>query len=318
MDLRVDYAFKLFFTVGGTHRLISLLNTIFENKKIPRVISRLAIVNPALEKAAIEDKLSILDIRAELDDGSTVCIEMHLYDLTDLKYKSVRSWARVYGEELEPGQKYAEQNPVICIAFTDGPLPDGSGNPIGKVHSIFNIMERDSHEILIPDLELHFINMKAFIEICENMPESKTDYDRFTKWLMLITSKAIENKGILEKICAEGEMRDAMDTLVRLSRDKINRQAYQRRLDELNSYNRVLQQIADKDATIAEDKAIIAGNKAIIAENKATIAENKATIADKDATIAEDKATIADKDATIADKDKIIAELMARLDNKNP
>jgi four helix bundle protein len=109
----------------------------------------------------------------------------------------------------------------------------------------------------------------------------------------------------------EGEMKDAMDTLVRLSRDKINRQAYQRRLDELNSYNRVLQQIADKDATIANKDATIAEDKAIIADKDATIADKDATIADKDATIAEDK-------AIIADKDKIIAELMARLDSKNP
>ena len=39
MDLRVDYAFKLFFAAGETKWLISLLNAIFENKGIPRAIS---------------------------------------------------------------------------------------------------------------------------------------------------------------------------------------------------------------------------------------------------------------------------------------
>ncbi|MCL1995673.1 MAG: Rpn family recombination-promoting nuclease/putative transposase, partial [Defluviitaleaceae bacterium] len=86
MDLRVDYAFKLIFGSGDTLFLISLLNAIFANKKFPRIIKSLTVVNPYLEKYSKGDKLSILDIRAQLDDGTTILIEMHLYDLDDLKY----------------------------------------------------------------------------------------------------------------------------------------------------------------------------------------------------------------------------------------
>ena len=50
MDLRIDYAFKLIFGTGDTLFLISLLNAIFANKKIPRIIKSLTIVNPYLEK----------------------------------------------------------------------------------------------------------------------------------------------------------------------------------------------------------------------------------------------------------------------------
>ena len=38
MDLRIDYAFKVLFTKGTPRLLISLLNAIFANKKINRVI----------------------------------------------------------------------------------------------------------------------------------------------------------------------------------------------------------------------------------------------------------------------------------------
>ena len=75
MDLRIDFAFKLLFTKGSQGSLISLLNAVFANKKIPRVIKSLTIKNPHLEKESSEDKLSILDIRAELDDGTTALIE---------------------------------------------------------------------------------------------------------------------------------------------------------------------------------------------------------------------------------------------------
>ena len=38
MDFRVDYAFKLAFSKGDTRPLISLLNAIFANKEISRII----------------------------------------------------------------------------------------------------------------------------------------------------------------------------------------------------------------------------------------------------------------------------------------
>ena len=104
MDLRIDYVFKLVFGSSDTRFLISLLNAVFANKKIPRIVKSLIIVNPYIEKHTKEDKLSILDIRALLDDGSTVLIEMHLYGLRDLKFKTIRSWSRAYGEELKVGK----------------------------------------------------------------------------------------------------------------------------------------------------------------------------------------------------------------------
>ena len=80
MDLRVDYAFKVFVS-SDIPSLISLLNAVFANKRIPRKIKSLTIENPYLEKQSKSDKLSILDLRAKLDDGTTILIEMHLYDL---------------------------------------------------------------------------------------------------------------------------------------------------------------------------------------------------------------------------------------------
>jgi len=119
MDLRIDYAFKIF-AESNPNLLISLLNSIFANKKICRVIKSISIKNPYLDKKSSEDKLSILDVRAELNDGMAILIEMHMYGLGELKAKTIRSWARAYGEDLEAGQNYATQPPTITIAFTSG------------------------------------------------------------------------------------------------------------------------------------------------------------------------------------------------------
>ena len=234
MDIRVDYAFKLIFGTGDTLFLISLLNAIFANKKIPRKIKSLTIVNPCLEKHSKEDKLSILDIRAQLDDGTTILVEMHLYDLNDLKYKTVRSWARTYGEELKASESYSIQPLVICITFTNGSLDEGETQ---KIHKCCKIMDIDDKTVFSHAMELHYIDMKTFVKTINEtggIGKGETEEAMLANWLAFITEKDIENKDIIKNICKEQEeIGMAVSTLVRLSEDKVMRQAYQRRQDDL-------------------------------------------------------------------------------------
>ena len=148
MDLRVGFAFKLFFASGNTSRLVSLLNAISANKGIPRLITGLTVVNPALERSDSLDKHSILDIRATLSDGIEVCVEMHLYGLMEFKLKSIRNWARVYGEALAPGQGYAEGKPVICISFIDGPLTADHLRSADRIGNPFTIHRKSRNSLV--------------------------------------------------------------------------------------------------------------------------------------------------------------------------
>ena len=296
MDLRVDYAFKLTFSSGDTLFLVSLLNAIFANKKLPRVIKSLTIVNPYLEKHSKGDKLSMLDIRATLDDGSTVLIEMHLYDLNDLKYKTIRSWARAYGEELKESEGYSTQPSVICVAFVNGSVDD---NESQKIHKCCKIMDIDDHTNFSDALELHYIDMKAFVKTINetgSIGKCETQDSMLAKWLAVITEKDIEDKSIIKKICEEQEeIRMVVSTLVRLSEDKVTRQAYQRRQDEIMLQSR-------KDRLLVEKDAIIA--------------EKEAALVDKDIALVNKDIALANKDIALADKDAIIAELRSRLDKK--
>lgn len=268
MDLRIDYAFKLIFAKGDTTALISLLNAIFANKKINRVVKKLAIKNPFLEKETDADKLSILDIRAELEDGTAILIEMHLYGLGELKSKTLRSWARAYGEDLEVGNSYLSQPPTIAIAFTNGAIkPLKSTHRSEKIHRLCMIMDCEDFTVFTDAMELHYIDMKAFAEAVnsgntlaiEDAPEQM-----FAKWLSVITQREINNKELIQTIYNDEEdIRMAVTALARQSEDKIIRQAYQRRKDEIYFYNKEKQdyqnqldqartELAERDAIIAE------------------------------------------------------------------
>ena len=237
MDLRVDYAFKLFFGSGDARYLVSLLNAVFANKGIGRRIEKLVVANPFLERHSQSDKLSVLDIRALLDDGSTALIEMHLYDLGGMKYKTIRSWARAYGEELAAGESYSAQPPVICVAFTNGPVESiGSEDARANVHACCKIMDIDSKAMFSDAMELHYVNMKEAVKMIAEKSEAIDPM--LMKWLALITAKDIEDKSVIENICKEDEtIAMAVTELARLSEDKIVRQAYQRRLDDIMVYN---------------------------------------------------------------------------------
>jgi len=220
MDLRVDFAFKLLFSKGDPRLLISLLNAIFANKNIRRIIKSLTIKNPHMEKESGEDKLSVIDIRAEIDDGSTILIEMHMYGLGELKAKTIRSWARAYAENLETGKNYAEQPPTITIAFTNGsvkPLERGVRQADERIHRFCMIMDCENHDIFTDAMELHYIDMKAFAKAVN----SANTID--------INENACKN---------EEEIFMAVSNLAQHSEDKYTRQAYQRRQDEIYFYNK--------------------------------------------------------------------------------
>ena len=247
MDLRVDFAFKAF-VESNPEALVSLLNAIFANAKIRRIVKNVRLKNPTFDKKSIEDKLSILDVRAELEDGTDILIEMHLHGIGQILAKMIRSWARAYSEELETSQKFASQPPTIAIAFVNGAIEpiEKPESDTDEIHGVYMIMNKKNGAVLTNAMELHFIDMKAFAKAVNEANsiniEQATD-DMFTYWLSVITEKEILNKDIIENARKEKEVIGmAVSAIARQSEDKNMRQAYQRRKDEIFFHNVELEQ----------------------------------------------------------------------------
>jgi len=276
MDLRVDFAFKCF-AEGNPESLISILNAIFANAKIKRIVKSVRLKNPTMDKKSIEDKLSILDVRAELDDGTDILIEMHLHGLGQLKLKTIRSWARAYSEELGSGQRYTEQPPTITIAFADGAVEPikTAQNTKNKIHRVCMIMDKDDGTIFTEALELHYIDMKAFakaVNEANSINIQETHEDMFAYWLSIITQKEIVNKDIIENARKEKEViQMAVSAIARQSQDKETRRAYERRQDDIYFYN--LERENDRLRAEQAEKAS-EEKDVIIAQLKARLGEN--------------------------------------------
>ena len=256
LDLRVDYAFKgIFAALDNKQLLISLLNAIFGHSGINREIKDLTVTNPYLDKQSIDDKLSIIDIIAELADNTVISIEMHLYGLPEFKNKTLHTWARIFSDTVKEGETYTEFKPVICISLIDGAIRDANHKLIKGIHTLFQIMERDSHILLTQTMELHYVNMEQFVRDQAWKADENGKVDMFTKWLTLFTQNDIDDKTIIKKICQEEAVINmAVEALARFSADDLDRFIYKRRIDELRNDATKTRRLIEAEKQIAETK----------------------------------------------------------------
>jgi len=112
-------------------------------------------------------------------------------------------------------------------------------------------MDVEDNTVFTDAMELHYIDMKAFVKAV-NEADSINDTEEvmFVKWLSVITQKEIANKAIIENACEEEEILMAVSALARQSEDKILRQAYQRRKDEIYFNNMNIKKLEQAEAEI--------------------------------------------------------------------
>ncbi len=113
LPLSNDYVFKRIFGKGGNERILkSLLEAILKIS-----IQKIEIKNPEILKEAIDEKLSILDIKAEINDNTIIDIELQVGNTTAIEKRLVVYNAKMIAGEIKVSEKYqkAKDTIVICI-----------------------------------------------------------------------------------------------------------------------------------------------------------------------------------------------------------
>src|SRR5438876_2488988 len=158
IDPKVDYAFKHLFGREATRLiLMDLLDNILDPAP-GREIRDLELLNPFNDKDRLDDKLSILDIKARDQSGRQFNVEMQLLANRYFRQRVPYYWARLHQSQLQEGQDYHLLRPTLSICFVNTPLfPQ-----VPAYHLVFELRERDHHVLFTDDLAVHILELPKF------------------------------------------------------------------------------------------------------------------------------------------------------------
>src|SRR5437016_5469755 len=115
----VDYAFKHLLGRDSTRPiLISVVDSVLLPTPAHR-IRDLELLNPFNPKEALDDKLSILDIKARDQSGRQFNIEMQMLAYRYYEKRILYYGCKLHQQQLHQGEDYLRLQPTISISFLD-------------------------------------------------------------------------------------------------------------------------------------------------------------------------------------------------------
>jgi predicted transposase/invertase (TIGR01784 family) len=222
LDPKVDFVFKRIFGVEENKEvLIDFLNVVLKDTE-PQPIIDLQILNPYIDKQALQDKLSILDIHARTKDGKQVNIEIQLYNRYDIEKRTLYYWSKLYSSQLGEGQKYKELKKTITINILNFNFISND-----RYHNVFHLREDNTEAVLTDDIEIHVMELPK-LQVT-SVPLS----NKLVKWLLFL--KGVQKQELWEEISMnEPSLVKAMDTLEFLSQNDEARRLYELRQKALH------------------------------------------------------------------------------------
>ncbi|HMC89219.1 MAG TPA: Rpn family recombination-promoting nuclease/putative transposase [Gemmataceae bacterium] len=220
IDPKVDYAFKhVFGREQNQSLLIHLLHAVLQPPPQQQIIV-LEILNPFNDKDALDDKLSILDIKARDQSGRHFNVEMQLLAYGAFRQRALYYWARLHQAQLQEGMDYQTLRPTIAICFVDSPLfPE-----IPAYHLLFELRERQQGLLFTDQLAVHILELPKFTK---SVAELATPLDR---WLYFLRHGETLDTDHLPGALDVPEIHRALGDLQMMTQSELERERYESRL----------------------------------------------------------------------------------------
>ena len=232
LPLSNDYVFKRIFGKGGNEKILkSLLEAILKIN-----IQKIEIKNPEIPKEAIDEKLSILDIKAEINNNTIIDIELQVGNTTAIEKRLVVYNAKMIAGEIKVSEKYqkAKDTIVICI-INDNVVKRNAYLSLAmlkyeKTEEIryVNIGYKKEEEYLTDMVKYYIIELPKFKK------KKPKVADLLEKWLYVIGG----DQKMMEECKKENEeIKEAVEQLTQMSADEYERELYEIRERSRLTYN---------------------------------------------------------------------------------
>ena len=242
LNIKTDYVFKRIFGREGNEQITkNFLSCILGEKVSDIELEK----NPILEKDLMDDKVGILDIKAEINKNTNVDIEMQIIDKKNSAKRILFYCSKLFIKSLKSGKDYNSLKKTISILIADYELDELK--EVRKYLTKWNIREEDYSKIILTDaMEIYIIEIGKFKKY-----KGTERYKELDSWI-----KFIENPEVID-------MSNKEIVMAKKVLDEISQDEHERYLAEMRE-----KYILDQNATEAAgyDKGLKEGHKKGIEE----------------------------------------------------
>jgi predicted transposase/invertase (TIGR01784 family) len=243
IDPKIDCVFKaLLGSLENRNLLIHFLNAILVMDLAAPIID-VEILNPYNDKEFLDDKLSVVDVKAKDSTGRLYQVEIQMVSYRNLPTRMVYTWCDIVSQQLQSGQDYSLLNPVYSIwLLAENLLP---GDDYARE---FKLQDR-RRQTLAELGGIHVLELKKFSEEWIETEEQR--------WLKLFKDGDKLDESALPEWMNTQEMRQVMSTLKMFSEKERDYFAYQARQDflrEQRTIQKEMEQMAKEKERMEQDQ----------------------------------------------------------------
>ena len=192
-------------------------------------------IDPIIEAG----KVSILDIRAKMNDDTYVNVEVQIAKPVDMKKRAMFYWSKLYSYQLGESEDYSLLKDVISINLLNFIL----FKEHKRCHSSCHITDDFDKNTVIKDFEMHFIELPKFkISDIKRLKKSE-------KWFALFSNRCTDEE--LEEIAmSEPAIKKALEYQTYFMHDEKLSYKYELQEKAIRDYNSSM--LASKQEGIKE------------------------------------------------------------------
>lgn len=294
IDPKIDCVFKaLLGSESNRALLIHFLNATL-GQDLAGPLTAVEILNPYNEREFLDDKLSIVDVKARDQAGRLYQIELQLLNLPELPARMLYGWADLYSAQLQDGEPYERLRPTYAIWLLGQTLRPGLSDWFHR----FRLRDDQGRELLDHG-GLYLLELSKFA--------AETVVTELDRWLKFFIEAPRLDESHLPEWMQTNEMQQAMSTLKTFSDKERAYHAYQSRQNYLRQQMSIQRHL---DALQAEAQQAQAEKQRAQAEKQQAQAEKEQERAAKEQAQAEKEQERAAKELAqrLAEQERIAKE----------
>ena len=300
IDPKVDCVFKaLLGSEENRNLLIHFLNAMLSMDLIAP-ITAVDILNPYNDREFLDDKLSVVDVKARDDRGQVYQVEIQLRSHCHLPARILYNWAEMYSQQLQSGNDYSLLRPTYAIWLLGENLIRTDND---YLHA-YRFCDKQGRT-LVDHGGVWLLELAKFTSQCiENEQQ---------RWLQFFRKGDQLDDSTLPNWMNTPEMRQAMSTLQRFSEKERDYHAYQARQNFIREQNTIQwekeQALKEKEAALQEKEAALQEKEAALQEKEAALQEKEAISREKEAISREKDLISREKEVALREKESALAEM---------